>query len=103
MLHEHHRLRRGFIAAVVALVIIAIPLRSTIGAPIVREWIGALDLEVTSWAIDGDAVTIDLAGSDPPPDAEVLAADLAAAFGAPVDLTVDYVAVLRQESSGVPA
>jgi uncharacterized hydrophobic protein (TIGR00271 family) len=115
MLHEHHRLRRGFIAAVVALVIIAIPLawrgledaraviRSNIGAPIVRDWIGALDLEVTSWAIDGDGVTIDLAGSDPPPDAEVLAADLAAAFGAPVDLTVNYVAVLRQEISGVPS
>jgi uncharacterized hydrophobic protein (TIGR00271 family) len=114
MLHAHHRLRRGFIAAAVALVIVAIPLAwrgledaravilSNIGAPFVREWIGTLDLEVTSWAIDGDTVTIDLAGSDQPPDADVLAADLAVAFGAPIDLTVTYVAVVRQQTSGTP-
>jgi uncharacterized hydrophobic protein (TIGR00271 family) len=114
MLRERHRLRNGFAAAILALVVIAIPLawhgvetlqatiRSTTGAPIVVAWIGDADLRVTSWSIAGDTVTLNLAGSDPPPDAAPLAEDLAQAFGAPVDLEINYVAETRQRVTGTP-
>jgi uncharacterized hydrophobic protein (TIGR00271 family) len=114
MLRERHRLRNGFIVAVAALVIIAIPLalhgidaaqatiRSTTGAPIVRDWIGHRDLTVTSWSIEGDAVTLNLAGSDTPPDAAPLAANLAQAFGTPVSLDVNYAAVSHERATGAP-
>ncbi len=114
MLRERHRLRYGFAAAAVALVIIAIPLawrgvenlqatiRSTTGAPIVVAWIGDADLRVTSWSIAGDTVTLNLAGSDVPPDAAPLAEDLAQAFGAPVDLEISYTAETRQRVTGSP-
>lgn len=114
MLRERHRLRNGFIAAVLALVIVAIPLawnsaqaidaivRGMTGAPIVRDWIGTRDLQATSWSISGDVVEIALTGTDSPPDVAPLAADLAKAFGAPVDLRVSYVPLQRQRASAAP-
>jgi uncharacterized hydrophobic protein (TIGR00271 family) len=114
MLRERHRLRNGFIAAIVSLGIISIPLawhgvetaqsmiRSTTGAPLVLAWIGNRDLQVTSYSISGDSVTINLAGSDQPPDAAPLASSLAQAFGAPVDLEVTYVAVAREHATAAP-
>jgi len=114
MLRERHRLRSGFIAAVVALVVIAIPLAwnsmdtahqvlwSRAGAPVVRDWIGTRDLQVVSWAVAGDVVTIDLVGPDAPPDAAPLAADLAKAVGAPVDLRITYAPVTRIRAAGTP-
>jgi uncharacterized hydrophobic protein (TIGR00271 family) len=114
MLRERHRLRNGFIVAVVAMVVVAIPLawdsvqqvriilRSTTGAPIVRSWIGRRDLQVTAWSVSGDSVTLLLAGTDPPPDAAPLAASLAAAFGGPVNLEVSYVATTRQHAAAAP-
>ena len=114
MARERHRLRNGFIVAVFALVMIAIPLvwhgvgvlqdtiRSTIGAPIVRTWIGGRVLTVTSWSIDGDAVTIDLSGPDVPASASDLAKSLSTAFGAPVQLEVDYVPSTRQRVTATP-
>jgi uncharacterized hydrophobic protein (TIGR00271 family) len=114
MLRERTRLRNGFIAAVIALVVVAIPLawhgveqfrvvvHSTAGAPIVRDWIGGRDLEVTSWSIAGDTVTIALAGPDAPPDAAPLAASLAEAFGAPVELEVSHVALARERATAAP-
>jgi uncharacterized hydrophobic protein (TIGR00271 family) len=114
MLRERHRLRNGFAAAVVALIIISIPLaargveavqttiRSTIGAPIVREWIGDRDLEVASWSIEGDTVTLDLAGPDAPAPAASLAASLARAFGHPVDLEVTYVPAAVDHATATP-
>ena len=114
MLRERHRLRNGFAAAVVALIIISIPLaargveavqatiQSTIGAPIVRAWIGDRDLEVVSWSIDGETVTLDLAGPDAPADATSLAASLAEAFGRPVDLEVNYVPATVERASAAP-
>ena len=101
-------MRNGFILAVVALVVISVPLvvhgidtarswmRATAGAPFVREWIGDRDLAVTAWSIEGNTVTLLLAGPDAPGDAAVLAAELAKAYGAPVALDVQYVQIAQQ-------
>jgi uncharacterized hydrophobic protein (TIGR00271 family) len=108
MIRERYRVRNGFILAVVALVAISVPLvvhgidtarswmRATAGAPFVREWIGDRDLAVTAWSIEGNTVTLMLAGPDAPGDADVLAAELARAYGSPVALDVQYVQTSRQ-------
>jgi len=114
MVEARHRLKNGFVAALVALAVIAVPLawrgyedaRETIlggtGAPIVKAWIGERDLLVTDWSISGDVVTIDLEGSDAPADAAPLARDLATAFGEPVDLRISYVAIERGSATATP-
>jgi uncharacterized hydrophobic protein (TIGR00271 family) len=114
MIVERHRVRNGFVAAVIALVIIAIPLlwtgieranewvRATTGAPYVRAWIGDRDLEVREWSIAGDSVTLVLTGPDAPGDVDELAAALAAAFGAPVALDVEYVGSVRERADAAP-
>ena len=114
MLRERNRVRNGFIAAIVSLVIIAIPLaltgvqrtnewlRATTGAPYVREWIGDRDLTVREWTVAGDTVTLILAGPDAPGDAQALATDLAAAFGGPVTLEIEYVASVRERAEAAP-
>jgi len=114
MLRERSRLRNGFVAAVIALIVVAIPLalngadairatlRATTGAPIVRDWIGDLDLEVSTWTIEGSTVTLNLTGPDAPPDAAPLAAELATAFGAPVELEITYVAMTRERATAAP-
>jgi uncharacterized hydrophobic protein (TIGR00271 family) len=114
MLRERNRVRNGFIAAVVLLVIIAIPLaatglqragdwiRATTGAPYVRAWIGDRDLQVREWSVVGDTVTLLLAGPDAPADAGTLAADLAKAYGAPVTVDVQYVASVRDRAEAAP-
>jgi len=111
---ERRRLRNGFIVAMLGLVVISIPLawrsaenivamrQADAAAPLVREWIGGRDLEVTAYDIDGTAVDIALRGPDEPPDSATLASSLAKAFGRPVKLTVDYVAVAQQESAARP-
>lgn len=114
MIRERHRVRTGFIAAVVALVIIAIPLtvggvqraaewvRATTGAPVVRDWIGERDLTVESWSVAGDTVSLVLAGPDVPGDTAQLASELAAAFGGPVTVEVEYVASVRERVEAAP-
>jgi len=114
MLGARSRLRNGFIAAVIALIVVAIPLalngadairttlRATTGAPIVRDWIGDLDLEVSTWTVEGSTVTLNLTGVDAPPDAAPLAAELATAFGAPVELEITYVAMTRERATVAP-
>jgi uncharacterized hydrophobic protein (TIGR00271 family) len=113
-LQARHRLRNGFLVAIAALVLIALPLvwhgleeiqntiRSTTGAPIVRSWIGGRDLSVTAWSIDGDHVTIDLAGPDSPGSVPALANSLSQAIGAPIQLEVDYVQTERTRVTGSP-
>jgi uncharacterized hydrophobic protein (TIGR00271 family) len=114
MLRERHRVRNGFIAAVVVLAIIAIPLastgvqragewiRATTGAPYVREWIGDRDLEVREWSVEGETVTLLLAGPDAPGDAGSLATDLATAFGGPVAVDIEYVPSVRDRAEAAP-
>jgi uncharacterized hydrophobic protein (TIGR00271 family) len=113
-LRERRRLRNGFIVAVIGLVFISIPLvwrsaesviamrQADAAAPLVKEWIGGRDLEVTAYSIDGSAVDIVLRGPDEPPESAALASSLAEALGKPVELTVDYVAVARQQSTATP-
>jgi uncharacterized hydrophobic protein (TIGR00271 family) len=103
MLRERHRVRNGFIGAVVALAIIAVPListgldrakewtRATTGAPYVRAWIGDRELAVTAWSVDGDTVKLKLEGPDAPGDPKTLATTLADAFDGPVYVDVEYV------------
>jgi len=114
MLRERHRVRNGFVAAVIALVIIAIPLavtgiqranewiRATTGAPYVREWVGNRDLHVREWSVEGNTVTLLLAGPDAPADPQVLAAKLAAAYGGPVTLEVEYAPTTRMRVQAAP-
>jgi len=114
MLRERHRLRNGFIAAMAVLVVVAIPLFvhgfdvaratiwSTTGAPIVRDWIGDRDLEVLTWSITGNTVTIALTGSDTPAPAPPLAASLAQAIGQPIDLEISYTPLTRQHAVAAP-
>jgi uncharacterized hydrophobic protein (TIGR00271 family) len=114
MIRERNLVRNGFVAAIIALVIIAIPLaltgietarswiRATTGAPYVRAWIGDRDLAVREWTVAGDTVSLILAGPDAPGDAQALAADLAAAYGGPVTLDVEYVPTSRQQVEAVP-
>ena len=83
--NEARRLRVGFAVAVVALVLIALPLAwgavesveaqatALEGAPVVQSWIGERDLEVTDYTIEGDRIQLFLAGSSAPTDVPVLA------------------------------
>jgi uncharacterized hydrophobic protein (TIGR00271 family) len=114
LMRERHRVRNGFIVALAALVIIAIPLavtgvqrasewvRATTGAPYVRAWIGDRDLDVREWSVSGDSVSLLLAGPDSPGDAQTLAHDLASAFGGPVDLRIEYQATTRENAVAAP-
>ena len=63
---------------------------STTGAPMVRAWIGSRNIQLSSWTIDGDQVTLVAQGTDAPAPAEELARSLSAAFGSPVTVTVRY-------------
>ena len=114
MLRERHRLRNGFILAVGALVVISVPLalntvgvvqttvRETASAPLVRAWLGARDLEVTGWTVDGNRVEVRLQGMESPPDGATLARDLAKVFGSSVALDIEYVPVIRDADTGTP-
>jgi uncharacterized hydrophobic protein (TIGR00271 family) len=114
MLRERHRVRNGFVTAVIALVIIAIPLvasgveeaaewtRATTGAPVVRDWIGERDLTVEAWSVEGETVSLVLAGPDAPGDTAQLASELAAAFGETVTVEVEYVASVRERAVSAP-
>ncbi len=114
MVRERRRLGEGFAIAAIGLVIIALPLvwraveqfqdmtRTSEGDPIVVSWIGGRDLWVTAWSVKGDHVRIDLAGPDAPPAAATLASSLSSAYGAPVQLELDYVRTDRQVVSSSP-
>lgn len=104
---ERRRLRNGLAIAVVALVLIALPLAwrgyqnvtaqltALSGAPVVRSWIGDRDLSVTDYTIDGEVIDLIVAGSEVPADVPMLAQALADTLGHPVDLTVVYVPRVR--------
>jgi len=111
---ERRRLEAGFAIAIMALVLVTIPLAlksatvvtstidANLAAPLVRAWIGDRQLRVTSYEIDGSSISIGLIGSDAPPPAAPLADSLSKAIGRPIDLTVDYVPSVRLQVTGVP-
>jgi uncharacterized hydrophobic protein (TIGR00271 family) len=102
-LRGRRQLGLGFAIAAVALVAMTFPLawnaqavitntvRATEGAPIVEAWLGPLGSELASWDVDGNKISLVLRGPDPPPPAASLGAALARTFGAPVELSVEYV------------
>jgi uncharacterized hydrophobic protein (TIGR00271 family) len=111
---DRRRVRLGIVSAVVALGVISLPLawsgvqkvqdtlHASAGAPIVNAWIGDRDLEVRAWVVDGEDVALHLAGVDSPGSAADLAASLAAAFGTPVELDIEYEAIERYEAGATP-
>lgn len=113
-LRERRQMRIGFAVAVVVLVLLAIPLAwnsyaqveqtvyATKGAPVVRAWIGSLDLEVVAYSIEGTSVTLDLRGADAPPPAGPLASQLAATVGRPVTVALTYTHIERASASAAP-
>jgi len=113
-LRERRRLRVGFALAVVLMVMAAIPLawtsldavnsivRSGQGEPAVADWARSQDLEVAGYAIAGTDVTLDVRGPTAPTGTQELAQALAAAFGAPVSLKVDYMPMTEQVTSASP-
>jgi uncharacterized hydrophobic protein (TIGR00271 family) len=114
MLRERRRLRVGFSLAVVLMVLAAVPLatqsaaavnsilRSTEAAPYVASWLAGTDLQVAAWSVDGTTITIALRGSQPVPDTQTLAKELATAFEAPVQLEVDYTPMTHQSTTANP-
>ncbi len=113
-LAERHHVRNGVMGAVVALVLISIPLvwrsaelsiatvRAQTGSPIVEAWIGDRDLAVTAYAVVGQTVELHLSGPDAPGDPQVLATELAVAFGVPVTLDLVYVPSTHDVVQGSP-
>jgi uncharacterized hydrophobic protein (TIGR00271 family) len=109
---ERATARRGLIVAVLALVVVAVPLAwqgvakiqaqlaILTGAPVVTEWIGSRDLTVTDYSLDGKVIEIVVAGADVPRDVPELADRLADALGYSVDLTVTYVPRVRVIATG---
>lgn len=107
-------LARGLVLAVIGLALISIPLAvtaadrvrtivwSNAAAPLVDDWIGDLDLEVTDWGIEGDTVTIDLRGTDQPPPVAPLAASIARAIDHAVEVQVNYVHIEREQATAAP-
>jgi uncharacterized hydrophobic protein (TIGR00271 family) len=102
LLRERHQVRTGFIVAVVALVLISVPLAITAAqramedvagvaaAPVVEAWIGDRDLQVVHWTVEGDDVDLELLGPDAPGPTQPLADQLAEALHRPVNVTVRY-------------
>lgn len=102
-IHAGRRLRTGFAIALVLLAVIAVPLvwrsyenvtatlTALSSAPVVEDWIGPRDLEVTDYSIAGEVIELVVAGSVVPDDVSRLAEDLSRTLGHPVDLTVVFV------------
>lgn len=113
-LRERRRLRNAFIASMLALALIAVPLvwnsvsvaQATLdanaAAPLVRAWISDRDLTVTEYAIDGDRFSMTLVGPDRPADAPDLAEALSTVLNKPVQLDVEWIPSARQRATGAP-
>jgi uncharacterized hydrophobic protein (TIGR00271 family) len=106
------RLRRGFAVAIVALVLISIPLiwrsaqnisaeiTALDGESVVRVWATPQGLAVVDWHVDGQRIRLDVTGSAAPEGIPALAAGLAAKLGHPVVLEVSYQPSTRYEAAG---
>lgn len=109
---ERATARRGLVVAILALVLVAVPLawhgalriRAQLavleGAPVVLTWIGDRDLSVTGYHVDEEVIEITVAGADVPPDVPDLAERLADRLGRPIDLTVTYIPRVRVFAKG---
>ncbi len=107
---EARRLRRGFATAIVALILISLPLvwrsaenvsaelTALDGAPVVRAWAVPQGLSVLDWTIDGAHVELLVAGPTAPTGVDQLATALGVKVGHPVDLEVTYQPVVHYQA-----
>ncbi len=97
------RVAAGFVGVVAATLVIAIPLtaRSLAVADHFRDsetvnqqvatWLGPnSSLDIQSVSVDGNAVTVDLAGAAVPPDTDTLTSALSSALGRTIDVNVRW-------------
>jgi uncharacterized hydrophobic protein (TIGR00271 family) len=99
---ERRRFRLGIIVGAIALVAISLPLAwhgvqtaiseisATRAAPVVAAWVGERDLVVTAYKVDGERIDLAMTGPSAPTDLSVLADELAATLGHPVELSVTF-------------
>jgi uncharacterized hydrophobic protein (TIGR00271 family) len=114
LVRERGRVRNGVIVAVLAMMIVALPLvitgaeraletiRARQAAPVVRGWIGDRDLTILAWSLEGDRVAIVVRGPSAPDDPAVLAQDLATTLGVPIEVDLEYIPSTRGEVKAAP-
>jgi uncharacterized hydrophobic protein (TIGR00271 family) len=109
---ERRRFRLGIIAGAIGLVVISIPLAwhgvqtvsselaATQVAPVVEAWVGDRDLVVTAYQVDGQRIDLAMTGPSAPTDLSVLADELVATLGHPVELSVTFAPRTVIETAG---
>jgi uncharacterized hydrophobic protein (TIGR00271 family) len=109
---QQKRMRVGVALALVLLVVISLPLvwrsAQNIAAEvtaldttrIVTVWAEANAVDVVDWHVDGEQITLTVAGPQPPTDVAALATAMAAKLGHPVHVSVTYQPVTHYEADG---
>jgi uncharacterized hydrophobic protein (TIGR00271 family) len=109
---QQKRMRVGVALALVLLVVISLPLvwrsAQNIAAEvtaldttrIVTVWAEANAVDVVDWHVDGEQITLTVAGPQPPTDVDALATAMAAKLGHPVHVSVTYQPVTHYEADG---
>ena len=109
---ERRRFRMGILAGGIALAVISLPLvwqgietaraeiSATRVAPVVEAWVGDRDLVVTAYEVDGQRIDLAMTGPSAPTDLSVLADELVATLGHPVELSVTFAPRTLIQSGG---
>ena len=112
--HYRRRAAVGLLGALLATVAVMVPLGIHTALQVVdeaeeaeaneraEEWIEGTELDLVRVAVDGDLVRVYVAGPDPPPDADPLAARLADYFEEEVTVRVSWTEQRVVEASGEP-
>ncbi len=104
-------IRRGFVVAAITVFVISVPLlvnslfivndardQAAVRGE-VEKWLGDdSSLEVVELDVSGNDVTVNLVGPEPPPPAASLGANLAAALGGDVTVTVGWIKLLEEST-----
>ena len=106
--------RNAFLAIVIGMLIVAIPLTITgrkitadalaerESEAVVQSWVAGTEFEVASVRVDGDVVDVVIVGQGQPPVFSDLVADLRAELQRPVQLILEVVPALIMESAQAP-